>query len=126
MNYYDGQIITDHKAFANWTNANGNKFYDTANGDGTYTVHEIVIPEPTHEDIAQIRASEYQAKVDPITAHISRLRDKEQTEDVVAEIAELIAERDALVELIKSEHPYPDEPSVPEMEIVEQEPETQE
>lgn len=106
MNYYDGQIITDHKAFANWTNANGNKFYDTANGDGTYTVHEVVVPEPTHEDIAQIRAQEYQAKVDPITAHISRLRDKEQTEEVVAEIAKLIAERDAKVEEIKERYPY--------------------
>lgn len=66
-------------------------------------------PEPTHEEIAQIRASEYQAKVDPITAHISRLRDKEQTEEVIAEIAELISERDALVEQIKAEHPYPEE-----------------
>lgn len=66
-------------------------------------------PEPTHEDITQIRASEYQAKVDPITAHISRLRDKEQTEEVIAEIAELISERDALVEQIKAEHPYPEE-----------------
>lgn len=66
-------------------------------------------PEPTHEDVAQIRASEYQAKVDPITSHISRLRDKEQTEEVIAEIAELISERDALVEQIKAEHPYPEE-----------------
>lgn len=38
--YSDGQIITDHKAFANWTNANGNKFSDRPNGDGTYTVYE--------------------------------------------------------------------------------------
>lgn len=83
-------------------------------------------PEPTRDEISQIREQEYQAKVDPITAHISRLRDKEQTEEVVAEIAELIAERDALVEQIKAEHPYPDEPTVSEMEIVEQEPETQE
>lgn len=41
MNYYDGQIITDHKAFANWANANGNKFSDRPNGDGTYTVYEV-------------------------------------------------------------------------------------
>ena len=39
--YKDGQIITDHKAFANWTNANGNKFSDRPNGDGTYTVYEV-------------------------------------------------------------------------------------
>lgn len=67
-------------------------------------------PEPTHEDIAQIRASEYQAKVDPITAHISRLRDKEQTEEIVAEIEALIAERDEKVEEIKERYPYPTDP----------------
>lgn len=67
-----------------------------------------VKPAPTHEEVSQIRASEYQAKVDPITAHISRLRDKEQTEEVVVEIADLIAERNALVEQIKAEHPYND------------------
>lgn len=39
--YKDGQIITDHKAFANWANANGNKFSDRPNGDGTYTVYEV-------------------------------------------------------------------------------------
>ena len=56
--YKDGQIITDHKAFANWTNANGNKFSDRPNGDGTYTVYEIVIPEPTEYEKAQARIAE--------------------------------------------------------------------
>lgn len=107
--YKDGQIITDHTAFANWTNANGNEFYDTANGDGTYTVHEVVIPEPTHEDIAQIRAQEYQAKVDPITAHISRLKDEEQTEDIIAEIETLKSERSAKIQEIKERFPYMEE-----------------
>lgn len=76
--------------------------------DGSWYVAGFapVKPEPTHEEIAQARASDYQAKVDPITAHISRLRDKEQTEEVVAEIAELIAERDAKVEEIKARYPY--------------------
>ncbi len=49
MDYKDGQIITDHTAFANWTNSHGNQFYDTANGDGTYTVHKI--PETTPEEL---------------------------------------------------------------------------
>ena len=39
--YKDGQIITNHKAFANWANANGNKFSDRPNGNGTYTVYEV-------------------------------------------------------------------------------------
>lgn len=44
MEYYDGQILKnsqEHKDFANWANTNGNKFGDTANGDGTYTVYEV-------------------------------------------------------------------------------------
>lgn len=125
--YYIGQIFEGKypPAAAFWCNANN--AYIEVIGDHRYEIKAVPpAPAPTHEDIAQIRAQEYQAKVDPITAHISRLRDKEQTEEVVAEIAELIAERDALVEQIKAEHPYPDEPAVSEMEIVEQEPETQE
>lgn len=61
MNYYDGQIITDHKAFANWANANGNKFYDTANGDGTYTVHEV--PGPSEAEIIAQQVAELKAKL---------------------------------------------------------------
>lgn len=107
MNYYDGQIITDHKAFANWTNANGNKFYDTANGDGTYTVHEIVIPEPTHEEIAQIREQEYARLIDPL--HARKLRRTvlgKWTEEDEAEYVEKVTELSAK---IAEEHPYPEE-----------------
>lgn len=49
MDYYDGQIITDHTAFANWTNAHGNTLTDRANGDGTYTVY--LVPGPSEEEI---------------------------------------------------------------------------
>lgn len=47
--YTDGQIITkaEYNKCANWINANGNQFKILSNGDGTYTVKEIVIPEPT-------------------------------------------------------------------------------
>jgi hypothetical protein len=43
--YTDGQIITkaDYTKCANWINANGNQFEILSNGDGTYTVKEIVI-----------------------------------------------------------------------------------
>lgn len=67
-------------------------------------------PAPTHEDVRQMRAVAYQQEVDPITSHIQRLRDKEQTEEIVAEIAELIAERDAKVEEIIQRYPYPTDP----------------
>lgn len=110
MEYYDGQIITNHTAFANWTNSHGNKFGDRPNGDGTYTVYAVPEPPaPTHDDIKQARAKAYQQEVDPITSHIQRLRDAEQTDEITAEIAELIAERDAKVVEIKERLPYPDE-----------------
>lgn len=65
------------------------------------------IPAPSKEEQSEKRALAYQQEVDPITSHISRLRDAEQTEEIAAEIAELIAERDAKVEEIRQRYPYP-------------------
>ena len=65
------------------------------------------IPAPTHDEQSAKRAEAYQAEVDPITSHIQRLRDAEQTEEVIAEIKALIAERDAKVAEIKERYPYP-------------------
>ena len=62
---------------------------------------------PTEEEQKEKRAKAYQAEVDPITSHIQRLRDKEQTEEIVAKINELIAERDAKVQEIVEKYPYP-------------------
>ena len=77
----------------------------------TFRVFEIkAIPEPaapTEEEQKQNRARAYQEEVDPITSHISRLRDEEQTEEVEAKIAQLIAERAEKVEEIKARFPYP-------------------
>jgi len=66
-------------------------------------------PTPDHEYQSKMREKAYEAEVDPITAHISRLRDKEQTEEVIAEIERLMAERDEKVSEIKARYPYPDE-----------------
>ena len=63
-------------------------------------------PKPSNEYQSKQREMAYTAEVDKITAHIQRLRDKEQTEEVVAQIAELIAERDTKVEEIKARFPY--------------------
>lgn len=68
------------------------------------------IPAPTKEEQSEKRAAAYLTEIDPITAHISRLRDLEQTEEIQAEIAELIVERDAKVEEIKQRYPYPTDP----------------
>lgn len=66
------------------------------------------IPAPTEEEQKENRALAYKEEVDPITSHIQRLRDEEQTEEVIAEINELIAERALKVEEIKQRYPYPE------------------
>ena len=67
-------------------------------------------PAPSKEEQSEKRAEAYRVEVDPITSHIQRLRDAKQTEEIVAEIAELIAERDAKVAEIKERYPYPTDP----------------
>ena len=62
---------------------------------------------PTKEEQEQNRANAYQQEVDPITSHIQRLRDMEQTEEIIAEIKQLKLERDAKIEEIKQKYPYP-------------------
>ena len=64
-------------------------------------------PEPTKEEQQQARQQAYQAEVDPITCHIQRLGDEEQTPEVIAEIASLVEERKQKVEEIKARYPYP-------------------
>lgn len=51
----------------------------------------------------EMREKAYEAEVDPITAHISRLRDDDPESE---EIATLIAERTAKREAIKAMYPY--------------------
>lgn len=70
---------------------------------------EPVIPEPlppTEEEQRENRANAYQEEVDPITSHIQRLRDMEQTEEIIAEIEQLKLERDAKVKEIQERYPY--------------------
>ena len=65
------------------------------------------IPEPTKGEQQKARKEAYIADVDPITCHINRLKDEEQTAEVIAEIASLVEERKAKVEEIKQRFPYP-------------------
>ena len=71
--------------------------------DGEFTLHNI---EKDNEEAKQNRANAYAVEVDPITAHIQRLKDQNPIPE--GEIAELIAERDAKVEEIKKRYPYID------------------
>lgn len=66
--------------------------------------------EEKQEEVRQTRASLYEQKKDPITCQIQALRDEEQTDEVVAEIENLKAERAAVVAEIKEQNPYPVEP----------------
>lgn len=63
------------------------------------------IPAPTQEEQEAKRAQEYLVEVDPITAHIQRLRDEAEPDE--EKIAELIQERAEKVQEIKDRYPYP-------------------
>ena len=66
-------------------------------------------PEPTKEEISTLREQAYIQEVDKITCHINRLKDEEQTAEVIAEIASLVEERKAKVAEIKARYPYSEE-----------------
>lgn len=66
-------------------------------------------PDPTKEEQSTAREAAYMAEVDPITCHISRLMDGEQTAEIAAEIEALKAERAAKVAEIRAKYPYPEE-----------------
>ena len=65
------------------------------------------IPAPTQEEQEEKRAQAYLVEVDPITAHIQRLRDEAEPDK--EKIAELIQERELKVQEIKERYPYPEE-----------------
>lgn len=71
--------------------------------DDEFTLHDI---DKDNEYAKKARASAYALEVDPITAHIQRLGDEEQTPEVIAEIAALVEERKAKVSEIKARYPY--------------------
>ena len=81
------------------------KEYFLHNGEYVYE-----LPVPTMEEQIAARQEAYKAEVDPITCHIQRLGDEEQTAEIIAEIARLVEERKAKVKEIKARYPYPAEP----------------
>ena len=65
-------------------------------------------PEPkTREEVRQTRETLYKEKVDPITSHIHRLKDEEQTEYIKEEIEQLKQERKRIFIEIQRDNPYP-------------------
>lgn len=108
--YTDGQIITkeEHIDFAIWTNANGGKFYSEPNDDGTYTVREVVVVEPTIEEqneaIKQARAIQYAERIDPL--HAQKQRKSILGEWTEEDEEKYVKEVKILSRLIESEYPY--------------------
>ena len=64
------------------------------------------IPAPSHEEQSKKREAAYIAETDPIQTHIDRLKDGEQTPEIVAEIQALRIERDEKIAAIKARYPY--------------------
>lgn len=63
-------------------------------------------PEIDNEYQSQMREKAYIAETDPIQTHIDRLKDKEQTPEIIAEIEALRTERDEKIAAIKARYPY--------------------
>lgn len=78
--------------------------YDQYNGE--YLL-KSEIPAPTKEEQSKKREAAYVAETDPIQTHIDRLKDGEQTPEIVAEIEALRIERDEKIAAIKERYPYP-------------------
>lgn len=55
---------------------------------------------------SQMREKAYETETDPIQTHIDRLKDKEQTPEIIAEIEALRIERDEKIAAIKARYPY--------------------
>lgn len=64
-------------------------------------------PAPTYEEQREARSEAYRQEVDPITSQISRLRDEEQTPEIIEKINELLQKRNELVIDIQERYPYP-------------------
>lgn len=123
MEYYDGQILKnaqEHKDFANWTNSHGNKFFDTPNGDGTYTIHKQSEPSaPTKEEQEQARANAYASEIDPL--HARKARKTILGEWTDEDEAEYVAKVKELSASIVARYPYPTDPIYEEPKVEENE-----
>lgn len=83
--------------------------YDQYNGE--YML-KSEIPAPTNEEQSKKREAAYIAETDPIQTHIDRLKDGEQTPEIVAKIKALRIERDEKIAAIKTRYPYPTDPII--------------
>lgn len=95
----------EYSQVAEWCN-NGGEYHIEDTGEYYEVVKNPEPTPPTKEEQEQNRARAYQQEVDPITCHINRLKDKEQTEEIITKINELMIERDEKVLEIQEKYPY--------------------
>lgn len=107
--FYIGQIFENEypPEAAIWCNENNAMIEVLENGE--FKIIEAQIHIPTKEEISTLREQLYIKDADPITCHINRLKDEEQTAEILAEIETLKAERATIIAKIKEENPYPEE-----------------
>lgn len=99
----DDKFICLVKDSVETDNAHVVQDYDQYNGE--YLL-KSEIPAPTHDEQSAKREAAYIAETDPIQTHIDRLKDKEQTPEIIAEIEALRIERDEKIAAIKERYPY--------------------
>lgn len=109
IEYVDGTRDLNFENARQWCNENNAHFLEIEpkeDGVRQFKIVELTLVE-VQEEVRLTRASLYAQKKDPITCQIQALRDEEQTDEVVAEIENLKAERAAVVAEIKANNPYP-------------------
>lgn len=85
------------------------KEYDESEIETAYNGEKYVAgyaPVIDNEYQSKMREAAYVAETDPIQTHIDRLKDKEQTPEIIAEIEALRIERDEKIAAIKERYPY--------------------
>jgi len=109
--YYIGQKFSEMypPEAAEWCNENNAyiKELDPVDDVRQFEIFENEPYMPTYEEQRQKRAEAYRLEKDPITCQIQSLRDEEQTPEIEQEIADLIQEREQVVEDIQARYPYP-------------------
>lgn len=118
IEYIDGTWDENFEAAKRWAEVNNARFVEIAPKSETIRQFQIIelSYEELYENVRQTREALYKAQKDPITCQIQSLRDEEPTDEILAEIENLLAKRQAVVAEIKAANPYPVESESSEVE----------
>ena len=109
IEYIDGTFDENFEAAKKWAELNNARFVEIAPKSETIRQFQIIelSYEELYEEVRQTREQLYKDQKDPITCQIQSLRDEEQTDEILAEIENLLVKRKTVVATIKTQHPYP-------------------